>query len=369
VPAEPKPNGDGATPSGGDQNPREEDGPKVEPVECFAVDQVPCHDLAFPFYPWLCYGHTMQLIGPENSGKSTAAGAMGVGIVGGPALPGMDPRDDGYLFLAGSDEITVDLVQRRYREAGAPDGRVISLNHPVDGERRELEVIRDEAQIIADIGGRWPCILILDVFTDLLPELTTENDNDVAGIYWKALARIGMATRAAIISLGHPPWSNAENACCRARGAVKHTTSPDILCSIQLADEETHRHVLSMRRNKCGKVCPDVEFYTKLANGVPVVHQWAPLDMDRSQVRAMTNDPIEKNAVDECIANLMLWIPKKGISQQDMRKKLHDANIKQRTYERAKKILRTRFLKMGKEKTSEFGYFPPVKGWPKAVWR
>jgi RecA-family ATPase len=319
-----------------------------------------------PLWPgFLYYGQTHTVCGPTDAGKSTLAGAIVAAATGGPRLPGMVRAEKGWAFLAGSDEINPELARIRLKGAGADLERVESLHH-VQGEKAcELAMPRDASQIIADIDGRSPGVIIIDVGPDLLPDGVSFIDNDAVAAYYRGWGLVGAKTGLAVVILVHPPWSQSSVVNARAGGATKWTTCPDVFIWLVLENEETHKHVMGVKRSRCGERPPALSFWTELVDGPAVVRRWGACNLQPDQIAAAAGDQVERREVERCIEMLKAFVPETGIESKELEKLVLGQSVSDRTFVRARGQVRLKPYRKKGCKPAVWMWRPPVAGWPK----
>lgn len=314
---------------------------------------------------FIYYGQTHTVCGPTDAGKSTLAGAIIAAATGGPRLPGMPAKEDGWAFLAGNDEVNPELVKLRLKGAGANLDRVESLHHVQDEKVCELAMPRDADQIIADIDGRRPGVIIVDVGPDLLPGGVSFNDNDAVAAYYRGWQRVGAETGLAVVTLVHPPWSQSSVPNARAGGATKWTTCPDVFMWLVLENEETHKHVMGVKRSRCGERPPALSFYTELLNGPAVVRRWGGCNLLPEQIASAMGDQVQRREVERCVEMLKAYVPEGGIESHELEKLILAQSVSQRTFERARGQVKLKAYRKPKSNPAVWMWRPPVNGWPK----
>jgi hypothetical protein len=339
---------------------------KLPPRQLVRYSAIAAADLA-PLWPgYLFYGQTHTICGQSDAGKSTLAGAIVAAATGGPLLLGMAGKVNGWAFLAGNDEINPELPRRRLVAAGANLDRVESLHH-VEGEKVSvLAMPRDADQIIADVNGRGPGVLIVDVGPDLLPEGVSFTDNDAVAAYYRGWSRVGAETGLAVVILVHPPWSQFGVANARAGGATKWTTCPDVFMWLVLDNEETHKHVMGVKRSRCGERPPALSFHTELADGPAVVRRWSGCNLQPEQLAAAMGDQVLRREVERCIAMLKAYVPVSGIESKELEKLVLAQSVSGRTFERARAQVKLKPYRKPKSNPAVWMWKPPVSGWPES---
>src|SRR2546423_10139990 len=182
------------------------------------------------FWPGrIAYGKLTLLIGDPGLGKSQLALDVAARLTRGQPLPTGEATAPGAVIVLSAEDGAADTVRPRFDACGGDPARFALEVSPDDDDATPPDLVRDLADLRAEIQRTHASLVIVDPLTAYLPaDVNAWRDTDVRRVL-RRLAKLAEKTGGAVVAVMHLNKQAEAPALYRVGGSIAFTAGARVV--------------------------------------------------------------------------------------------------------------------------------------------